>query len=617
MAKKEVKVNSPYKNPELAQKYLKVIDMILLTVDTNGIVTYINNKGRQILGYKKEREITGKNWFNNFVPKGIRNNLKKTFEKSLSYKVNLIKYFEYPILSKSGKKRIIGWRNSFLKDENNNITGFLSSGIDITERKKIQKELREEKKQMDTILSTLNTGLSIVNKDMKIEWVNKKTREMFPEHEPIGKKCYKFYEKRNTPCESCAARLVFKRGKIKEIDRYNTSNKRWYHIMSQPINDEKGEVVSVLESITDITDRKETERACWESESKYSSLVNRAVDGVSIVQDGVIKFTNPGAEKIIGYKTKDLIGMPIKNLLHPDDKKRVLEMYKGRMEGKNLPSRYEAKFIKKNGKVMDVEISGALIEYQGRPADMVIVRDITQRKRTQEELIQANKLASIGRLAAGVAHQINNPLSALYAEVQWLIERSKKDSELTNSLEFIEDVTERISKIISNLLTFSRDVSDGKLDFYNVNSIIKSCIKLLERRFSKSNIKVEKSLQEDLPNIKINKGGLEQVFLNILHNSVDAMTEGGKIEIITRKETKRDFIEIVIKDTGKGIPEKNLSEIFDPFFSTKPSNIGTGLGLSVVHGIIKRFGGNVGARSTVNKGTEISISLPIDKERKR
>ncbi|MGO9119773.1 MAG: ATP-binding protein [Desulfomonilaceae bacterium] len=251
------------------------------------------------------------------------------------------------------------------------------------------------------------------------------------------------------------------------------------------------------------------------------------------------------------------------------------------------------------------------------------------KKRDQEadvlnrQLMQASKLASIGELAAGVAHEINNPLAVILTESQVIRDLSEEttlDSEfqdqLALSLSQVDSQVQRCSHITQNLLRFSRRIAAAPQSA-NVNSILKEALGLLEKRANSAGVQIFLELQENLPNIKTDPFELEQVFLNLISNAIDAHEgrSSGNIHITTGLNKARNQVVASVSDTGSGIPEKDLERVFDPFFTTKPVGKGTGLGLSISYTIIRHMGGSISVRSEVGKGTQFIILLPCPTEK--
>jgi two-component system NtrC family sensor kinase len=237
-----------------------------------------------------------------------------------------------------------------------------------------------------------------------------------------------------------------------------------------------------------------------------------------------------------------------------------------------------------------------------------------------ERLLQSQKLAAIGELSAGIAHEINNPLAIIRQEAEWMQLLLKKLGggegqelvELQGSIHQILQQVDRCTEIIRNLLDFARK-RDPVIQAVEVNRIIESMTMLVEKEASHKNITIVRHYDENLPVIYSDAPQLRQIILNFLTNATQAIGQDGEIAITTRL-SGADAVDIVISDTGCGIPEANLSKIFDPFFTTKPPGQGTGLGLSICHGLILRLGGRVKVASQVGRGTEFTITLPRSRE---
>ncbi len=228
-------------------------------------------------------------------------------------------------------------------------------------------------------------------------------------------------------------------------------------------------------------------------------------------------------------------------------------------------------------------------------------------EKAMEQLVQNEKLSAIGRLAAGIAHEINNPLTAILINSHLIKEKIKENSKLTEKLDMIIDETQRCAKIVSGLLEFSRQTPPEKKPV-SINEIINKTLILFESVFLANNIKLEITLDKNLPLIMADENKIKQVLTNILLNAIDAMPGGGNLRIRSLSSDNK-FIEIDIEDTGIGIPKENLDRIFDPFFTTKKSK-GTGLGLSISYGIVQQHDGTIEVFSEINRGTIVKVKLP-------
>jgi PAS domain S-box-containing protein len=364
--------------------------------------------------------------------------------------------------------------------------------------------------------------------------------------------------------------------------------------------------------------RKRAEEALRQSEERFRFVASATFDAIwdwDLVTNEVV--WNEGLKTLFGYSEKEA-GLDAnwwKERIHPEDRERVVTGIHEIIDSGQEKWSDEYRFLRRDGSYAFVIDRGYVLhDEKGKAVRMIgAIMDVTERKKAEVELIQAQKLASIGQLAAGVAHEINNPLSAISGEIQWLLKRNK-EKKLAKSLQLMDKLCNRIAHIVNNLLVFSRETSTKVKESSNVDSLIEKTLLLIGRRLAANNIKITKKLKKNLPGIFVNRGEIEQALMNIFLNSLDAMPRGGKLSISTRLSRDKEAIEITIADTGAGIAKKDLPRVFEPFFTTKAPGRGAGLGLYLSHGIIKKHNGSIAIDSKLNKGTNISIRLPLIKQ---
>jgi two-component system NtrC family sensor kinase len=239
------------------------------------------------------------------------------------------------------------------------------------------------------------------------------------------------------------------------------------------------------------------------------------------------------------------------------------------------------------------------------------VREKTEELRqAQDQLVQSEKLTSLGKFAAGIAHEVNNPLTSILINSHLVAERLERDDGLQEHLQMIIDETTRCGTIVKGLLDFSRQTPPQK-SAADINNVVEKTLLLLKSQIIMQKVEVETKLEGDLPRLQIDVNQMQQVFANLILNALDAMPRGGRLSFRTRKMAAGEQVEVSITDTGRGIPKEHLGRIFDPFFTTK-GMAGTGLGLSVSYGIVRRHGGTIEARSAAGKGTTMIIRLPVE-----
>jgi len=372
----------------------------------------------------------------------------------------------------------------------------------------------------------------------------------------------------------------------------------------------------------ELAERKRTEEALRESEEKYRNLVERANDGIVIVQDALLKYANSRLAEITGYTVEEMIGTPYADYIHPDELPKVVERYERRMAGEEVRSIYETALKRKNGSRVDVELNAGIITFQGKPADLVFVRDISERKRLEEQLLQAQKMEAVGRLAGGVAHDFNNLLTAIIGYSELLLMSFVPGNPRRKDVEEIKKAADRAAALTRQLLAFSRKQM-LQPQVLNLNLVVTGIEKML-RRMIGEDIELVTILDAELGLVKADPGQIDQVIMNLAVNARDAMPQGGKLTIETKnayldEEYAQQHVEVqpgpyvmlAMSDTGVGMDEEIKSHLFEPFFTTKEVGKGTGLGLATVYGIIKQSGGHIWVYSEPGQGTTFKIYLPM------
>lgn len=355
---------------------------------------------------------------------------------------------------------------------------------------------------------------------------------------------------------------------------------------------------------------KERTRELVESEKKYSTLVEHANDGVAIIQDGDVSFINKRLEEMGGYGREERIGKPFLKMIPQSEVKLIKSRYEKRMKGKSVPAIYETKLLSKNGDLIPVEVNATVINYDGKPADLVIVRDISERKKMEEKLLRAEKLAAIGELAASVGHDLRNPLTGISGAVYYLKMKlaSKMDRRSREMLDLIEGDVEYSNKIVNDLLDFSREIHLQRTRV-SVKSMIDETL---------AKIKIPKKVEildltGNLPQVLVDADQIKRVFENLVKNAIEAMPKGGKLEIKSKRVN--GILKITFQDTGTGISPRNSQRLFTPLFTTKAK--GVGLGLAICKRMIDAHGGTINVESKEEIGTCVTVTIPIGKEKQK
>ncbi len=383
--------------------------------------------------------------------------------------------------------------------------------------------------------------------------------------------------------------------------------------------DSAGEVMGAIETIRDITEMKEYERALKESEEKYRLLVENATDAITIAQDGILKFANRKAEKMMGYSGAELAGLPLADTIHPEDRNMVLERHLKRLNGDMTPGSYTFRLLNRSGEVLTVELNTVLIKWEDRPATINFLRDITEQKKLEAQLQQVEKLEAIGTLAGGIAHDFNNLLMAIQGRASLAMMDKDVSHPDFEHFEGIERHVESAVALTRQLLGFARG---GKYEVKatNLNELIKKQNEMFGR--TRKEIAIYGTYEKEIWHVEVDRGQIEQVLLNLYVNAWQAMPGGGDLHVGTENVVlgeeyvkpfvvePGEYVKISVRDTGVGMDKGIREKIFDPFFTTKEIGRGTGLGLSSAYGIIKNHGGFIDVFSEKGNGSIFNIYLP-------
>ena len=378
----------------------------------------------------------------------------------------------------------------------------------------------------------------------------------------------------------------------------------------------------MIGSMIDLTSRHEAEDALRQSESRFRVLIEQSPALVVVQRKGMIAYVNPTAVERLGYsRLEELIGRPILDLVHPTLRAEAAD----RLRRQDLGERTEPtdiSLLRKDGTPLWVESSGQPMEWDGAPAVVVLASDISQRKEFTSKMMQMDRMIAVGTLAAGVGHEINNPLAYVSANLDFATreltglaarapELGSQLGEVREALEEAREGSERIRDIVADLKTLSRgdDLTVGPVDLHRVLDTAVN----MARNQTRHKAQVVKQL-DACPPVRGNASKLGQVFLNLIVNAAQAIPEGAatRNEIRVRAYPSPPNVCAEIEDTGSGIPEEQLRRIFDPFFTTKPIGQGTGLGLAICENIVKGLGGRIEVQSTVGKGTRFRVVLSAE-----
>ena len=498
--------------------------------------------------------------------------------------------------------------------------------------KKRQEHEEKEKKYTQIILDSLPYRIMVVNMDMTIEAVNQTFLNdfNFTYEDVLGKHCY---EARYGLEKSCVEAghtcyLLYleetKKQKIFSTIKQFQDEKgedRFDVITIAPIYNEQGEFVQIVEASRDVTPRIKLEREVEKSNTFFETVIQSTVDGIVVVDTkGNVLIFNEGMERLTGYSAREIMERGHLASFYNIDVARE-NMMKMRSDehgpvGKLNPT--SMSITTKDDEDIPVTLSASIIKIDEKEVGSVGVftdmREILKMRKDLEEahfqLVQSEKIASVGKMAAGVAHEINNPLAGIMMYAELLKENFIDNSQHFKDIQEIIDQTLRCKKIVSELLEFSRQTV-GKASSFSIEQMITKTLNLLINQALFQDIEVKKIIQSDMPEMTGDLGQLQQVFTNLFINAADAMKGKGKLNISVKYDSSRNLFISTVSDSGPGIPKELRDKIFDMFFTTKPVGKGTGLGLSISQKIINLHGGNILVDSPPEGGTRFVIELPL------
>jgi two-component system cell cycle sensor histidine kinase/response regulator CckA len=527
----------------------------------------------------------------------------------------------FPVLGPTGKW--LRFTAAAIRDSHGDLVGAVETLEDITSYKKIEQEIQESEKRYRTIFENTGTAIVTYGDDMLINMANTESERLsgYSRKEIVQKircidfvveddrgKLLQYHQSRgadqDTPPRSYEFRIVDKSGQEKNV---------FISVALIPNTDQR------VASLIDITDRKRAEESLRVSEERYRLLIENANDFIFVSQDGVIKFCNQKFLRTLGYSEEEVTTNSFVHFVHPDDREMVLEKHNRRLRGEDIPNVYSFRALSKSGDVLSLEINAVLIQWEGRPATLNFIRDITEQTKLESQLIQAHKMEAIGTLAGGIAHDFNNLLMGIQGYASLMLLSMDSSHPHYERLKGIEDQVMSGTDLTRQILGFARG-GNYEVKATDINEMMRKTSAMFER--TKKEISIHRKYQHDLWTVDVDRGQIEQVLLNLYVNAWQAMPAGGDLyletsNIILGEDFVRPYavrfgkyVKVTVTDTGVGMDERTRGRVFEPFFTTKEMGRGTGLGLASAYGIIKGHNGIIDVHSELGKWTTFTIYLP-------
>ncbi|HAS04363.1 MAG TPA: hypothetical protein DCR71_01145, partial [Dehalococcoidia bacterium] len=593
---------------------------------TDKLCNWFNEPWLTFTGRTMEQEM-GNGWTDGVHPDDLAGCLKtyvQAFDSRQEFSM------EYHLRHHDGEYRWIIDKGTPRFDANGNFMGYIGSCLDITERKKTEEQMRKSEEKYRTLFETMRQGVIFWNENGKLISANAATEGILglSMEQMLGKSPAELFRKAihengsAFPKNKYPSCMALKSGNsVKDIimgvfnfkeDRY-----RWIVINAMPLfKENENKPHQVYTTYSDITQIKQIERALIQSENNLRQLLdswtttfNSINNGICLLSlDGTVIRCNQAMNDILGKTDKEINGEKCFRLVHGTERR-----IKGCPYLKMIKSGHREAFEYMVGEKWFYTVVDPIFDGKGNISGSVhIMEDITERKKTVERMIVTDRLASIGELSSGIAHELNNPLTSVIGLTQLLLEGGNIPEDISKDLQLVNSEARRAAKVVKNLLVFARR-HPNEMQLSDVNQAVEKMLELREYEQKVSNIRVIRKLDPHLPRILMDYFQIQQVFLNIVVNAEFAMIEAhNKGTLIIKSERAGEMVRVSFIDDGPGISGENLKKLFNPFFTTKEVGKGTGLGLSICHGIISQHRGNIYAESELGKGATFAVELPIN-----
>ncbi|HOV84792.1 MAG TPA: PAS domain S-box protein [Syntrophobacteraceae bacterium] len=489
-------------------------------------------------------------------------------------------------------------------------------GREIAEK---QETLNKQREEYQRLFEQVPCCITVQDRELRIIQFNQEIDRRF--NPTPGEFCYRAYKGRRDRCEECPVLQTFRDGEnhVGEevvLNRDGTES-RWF-VRTSPIRTAAGEVCAVMEISLDITEAKRLEQEILKSERKYHGIFNNIPNAVFVVDGENLEILdcNESASALYGFDGKSMVHQSFLDLFEEAEQ----GSYAGRLPSSRVLN--QVRHITRRGETIFVDMHVSPTEYSERRALLVVASDITKRLLAEQQLIQTSKMATLGEMSAGVAHELNQPLSVIKTAGNYLLRKVQKGEDISPDIlrtmaEEIDAYVDRAAKIINHLRDFGRKAEVTKQPV-SVNDALSRAHEMFDQQLRLRKIRVVKELAEDLPPVLADANRLEQVFINLLVNARDAIEQ--KVERTGRRDLDKEirlktrcekgWVFIEVADTGIGVPEHLRGKIFEPFFTTKKVGQGTGLGLSISYGIVQDYGGRIEVKSEMDEGSTFVVRFP-------
>ncbi|MBI5848918.1 MAG: PAS domain S-box protein [Nitrospirae bacterium] len=608
-------------------------------ITKEGAIEYVNAKHAEIMGYAQEDIPTLERWWSLAYPDAeVRQSVARQWQNMTDrlFRGEWMPNVERQIVCKDGSVKELELR--FARAADKIIVAF----DDITERRRVDDLIRQAKDDWEDTFNTINDAITIHDRNFNIIRTNRAAERLLGKSaaEIVGSKCFRSYHGTDVAPDACPSCLTLQNGTPSVIELFEPYLNKYLEIKALPRADRSGALIGVIHIVRDITERKKAEQALSEQQDFASNLIDNLTVATFVLDSGhTIMLWNKACEELTGCSAAEMIGTDnqwkpfyaeqrptVADIIIDNRADDLAELYQHYSRSKLNPLAIKAEGWYKNlgGKDRYIAFEASpIFNNSGRLiASIETLQDITEEKRLEEQLLQAQKIEAIGQLAGGVAHDFNNILTAIVGYAHLTLMKMPQDEPLRINLEQILQASDKATALTQSLLAFSRkQIINPKP--VNLNEIVKKLEKLLIRLI-REDIHITTIYAPEGLTVFADAGQIEQVLMNLVTNARDAMPTGGRIEIKTEAVLMDSkFIDdhgygktgryglLSVSDTGDGMDAKTREKIFEPFFTTKEQGRGTGLGLAMVYGIIRQHEGFIDVYSEPGRGTAFMIHLPL------
>ncbi len=578
-------------------------------LNLDGTIQTMNAAGLAMIEAESRRDIIGKEASHLVTPQ-FRTAFHELRGKAGRGEGGLL---EFEILGLKGAHRCLEMHAVPLRGADGAITAVLGVTRDITAQKQAEASLRTVQGLFEDIVESSKDAIGYASLDGKFVLANRAFAVLtgYSQDELLRMNYGELTPDEYREPQAAAIARVIETGEPAEFEKdyIRKDGSRVPVAMTvSMVKGEDGKPAGLAAMIRDITERKQAEAAMRQSEERYRRLVQVSPEAIFVMRGDRILLGNGQAMRLLGAtEESQIVGRTFFDFIPSDDHAVMHRRLSRVTEGPEQVPQFEQFFVRFDGSTIEVEATAAHYHDQEGLAVLVVARDITERKRLQAQLRRTERVAELGTVASGMAHEIGTPMNVILGRAEYLMERTKEEP-VKKGLQTIVTQVERITRVMNQLLAFARrrPVEHRALD---LRQTIEDNLEIFHERLSHNNIHVETSFAEGCPLAHADADQMSQVLINLIMNAVHAMPDGGTLRLALAPD--RGMVTLKIADTGHGVPREVIAKIFDPFFTTKEFGKGTGLGLTVVKGIIEEHSGTIHVESETGKGAVFTVCLPI------